>query len=234
MVKQSRGRRNKNRMPNSAAFVTSGQQELTQLTIGTPSGTFVGAQIPLIPTFEPTSRLGVLALQFSQYSIIGSSVQFVSQTTTSTSGRLALAWTFDTIDSDPVNVHQILQISRAKTGVLWKNHSSKMSRNSPEKRRFPVIDSALYVNLSSQDKQIYTPASIIYGTDGSAQSGLLVGTLIWHYKIAFYNPNVQTGVVGFRNLMTFSVVPSPAMLNAPASLVDEEEQEQGVLSDSTD
>lgn len=194
-----RSSRNNNFRRNNSALVI-GQQELTQITLGTPSGTFVGGQFPLIPTFEPTSRLGVLALQYSQYSIEFSQVQFVSQTTTNTSGRLVLAWTFDTADAGPVNVHQILQISKAKMCPVWKNMTTTMTRNSPEKRRFAVLDAQLYNDLSGEDKQIYTPASIVFGHDGSAQSGLVVGSLIWHYRIRFFNPNVQTGVVTFATL----------------------------------
>jgi hypothetical protein len=212
MVRSNRGpkRFSRNSRPQSVkplnGFRTSGQQELLQISLGTPSGSFVGGQIPLIPTFEPLSRLGVLALQFSQFSILRSRVHFISQTTTNTSGRIALAWTFDTIDADPISVHQILQVSNARTSPVWKNHTSAMKRSSPEKRRFPVIDSALFIGLSSQDKQIYTPASLIYGSDGSAQSGLTVGSLIWEYDIVFFNPNVQTGVVGFNTILGSSTV----------------------------
>jgi hypothetical protein len=210
MTKRNAVKSRRSRGP-APGYVATGQQELLQITLGTPSGTFVGGQIPLIPTFEPTSRLGVLALQYSQYSIEGSRVSYVPQTTTGTSGRLALAWTFDTVDADPVNTHQVLQVSQAKSSALWKNFSTKMKRNSPEKRRFAVIDAATFTGLTSQDKQIYTPGTLIYGSDGSAQSGLTVGSLIWHYRIRFYNPNVQTGVVSFRTIHDYAVHhPRPA------------------------
>lgn len=197
-TRKSRGRNS----ANNRSHVVAGQQELQQIVLGTPSGTFVGGRIPLIPTFEPTSRLGVLALQYSQFSVEASRVSFVSQTTTSTTGRLVLAWTFDSLDADPVNNHQLLQISRAVMTRPWQNISTAMPRNAPEKRRFPVIDGPSFVALEAQDKQIYLPATLVFGSDSSAQSGLTIGTLVWHYRIRFFNPNSPTGVVApIRNLI---------------------------------
>jgi hypothetical protein len=193
--------RRKGRAPGSASHLVEATQELMQLTLGTPSGTFVGGQIPLIPTFEPTSRLGVIALLYSQYTIERSTVSFVSQTSTTTSGRLCLSWTFDALDADPVNMHQILQNSHMSTGVVFRNRTTTMPRNSPEKRRYAVIDGPSFTALSSPDKQIYLPATLVWGTDGSAQSGLLVGSLIWRFRIRFHNPQVPTGVVNFRTIL---------------------------------
>jgi hypothetical protein len=207
----TRRRSNKNSGRKSGSQVVAGSQELRQITLGTPSGSFLGGQIPLIPTFEPTSRLGVIALLYSQYTIEVSRVSFVSQTTTNTSGRLCLAWTYDTLDADPVNCHQILQISKSRMCPLWKNMSTTMTRGSPEKRRFASIDGPSYVGLTPEDKQIYTPATLIFGSDGSAQSGLTVGSLIWHYRIRFYNPNVPTGIVStsFQTIVDPEFQPSP-------------------------
>lgn len=195
--------------------LATGQQELLQLTLGTPSGTFVGAQIPLIPTFEPASRLGQLALQYSQYSIEKSVVRFVSQTTTNSSGRVILAWTFDALDSNPTSIHQIFQIAQSRITPVWRNTSTRMSRGSPEKRRFPVIDAASFTGLSSADKQMYVPATLVYGTDGSAQSGLIIGSLVWHYVIRFYNPNVQTLPDGLASSNTLSTIAEHPPVSPP-------------------
>lgn len=185
--------RRKSRPQSQRSTVISGSQELAQISVGTPSGTFVGGQIPLIPTFEPGSRLSLAAVQFSQYSIELSRVSYVSQTTTNSSGRLTLAWTFDPLESNPVSCHQILQISQSRMVPVWKNVSTTMPRNSPEKRRFAVIEGPQFAALPTEDKQQYLPATLIFGSDGSAQSGLIVGSLIWHYRIRFYNPNFVVG-----------------------------------------
>lgn len=190
-----RNNRRGRRVARAQSHLASGQQELVQLTTGTPSGTFVGGQIPLIPTFEPTSRLGVLALQYSQFEIVTSRVTYNSYTTTNTGGRVAMGFTYDTVDPDPVSCAQIIQIARSKNGVLWRNLTVSSPGRNSEKRRYAVISSQAFVDLDSQDKQIYTPASLFWGTDLSPSSGLFVGSLVWHYSIRFFNPNVLTGSV---------------------------------------
>jgi hypothetical protein len=237
MPKASRNRRSRGR---SASFLVRGQQELIQITSGTPSGTFVGGQIPLIPTFEPTSRLGVIANLYSQYSIESSRVQFVPQSSTNTSGRLCLAWTFDALDADPVNCHQILQIVRSVMTAQYRGKSTSMPLGSPEKRRFAVIDGPTFLSLTSQDKQIYLPATLIYGSDGSAQSGLLVGSLIWHYRIRFFNANVPTGVPTGGNLLTLRennaphfFVPYMFAVDGPSRPAPHGDDESSVEDDDT-
>jgi hypothetical protein len=203
--------------------VVSGSQELQQIILGTPSGTFVGGQIPLIPTLEPGSRLSRLAIQYSQYNIEMSRVTFVSQTTTNTSGRVSFAWTFDPLESNPTSIHTILQVSGSRMAPVWKNMSTTMPRFSPEKRRFAVIEGPQFVALPVEDKQQYLPATIIFGSDGSAQSGLTVGSLIWHYRIRFFNPNLVVGAL----LTSFDTI-APPVTTAPVlefkSLVSEEEE----------
>lgn len=214
---------------NNRGVVVQGKQELAQITLGTPSGTFVGGQLPLIPTFEPGSRLSNLAVQYSQYSILVSRVEFVSQTTTNTSGRLTLAWTFDPLESTPVSCHQILQVSASRMTPVWRNITTAMPRRSPEKRRFAVIEGPQFDALSPVDKQIYLPATLVFGSDGSAQSGLVVGSLIWHYKIIFFNPNF---VIGASTSTTFATIALPTFQGPAGRFVtisegwEEEEEEQ--------
>lgn len=191
MAKRRSGRRG--RGARARGTTVTGSQELTQITTGTPSGTFVGGQIPLIPTFEPGSRLSRLAVQYSQYQIISSVVTFTSQTTTNTSGRIVMAWTFDPLESNPASCHQILQVAGSRMSALWKNHSTRLPRRSQGKRRYPVVEGPEFTALDTADKLMYLPATLIFGSDGSAQSGLTVGSLIWHYKIEFYNPNLVIG-----------------------------------------
>lgn len=231
---RTRNNRRGRRQPRTVATSTviSGSQELAQITVGTPSGTFVGGQIPLIPTFEPGSRLSLAAVQFSQYNIEVSRVSFVSQTSTNSSGRLTLAWTFDPLESNPVSCHQILQISQSRMCPIWKNISTTMPRSSPEKRRFAVIEGPQFAALPTEDKQQYLPATLIFGSDGSAQSGLTVGSLIWHYRIRFYNPNFVIGAtltsyetlappVTSSNLLPWATIEPPS---------DQEEGETRIVS----
>jgi len=202
-LKTARKPRSNPRYQSTVAHVDSGHLELIQLSLGT-SGAFVGGQIPLIPTFEPTSRLGVLALQYSQYQILSSRVEFKSYTSTNTTGRIALAFTYDTVDPDPVSCPQIIQISKSRNGVVRNNLTVSSPGRNSEKRKYAVIAGPTFASLTSVDKQIYTPATVVYGTDLSAQSGLFIGSLIWHYRIAFFNPNVLTGSVSSvrRNILT--------------------------------
>lgn len=194
---------------NMQGHVETGSQELAQITLGTPSGTFVGGQIPLIPTFEPGSRLSLLAVQYSQYAMVSSVVKFHTQTTTNTSGRLVMAWTFDPLESTPVSCHQLLQIAGAKTTPLWRDISTRMTRRSPDKRRFPVIEGPQFTALDTVDKLMYLPATLVFGTDGSAQSGLIVGSLVWHYKITFFNPNFVIGA----SLRSYETIAPPTIIN---------------------
>lgn len=205
-----------NQQPQS--MVTSGAEQLIPITVGTPSGAFVGGTLRLIPTFAPRSRLSQLALQYSQYTVEYSRVAYVAETSTTTSGRLGLAWTFDVPDQDPTEVEQILQISRARSTVLWKNISTTMPSRAPEKRRYAVISSGDYSALSPADQQQYTPASCIFGSESSAQSGLTTGHLVWHYRIRFYNPNATINFSKEPNL--FEILSS-----LPAADDDEEPSE---------
>jgi len=100
-----------------------------------------------------------------------------------------MGWTFDALQNAPTSVHQIIQMAASRVSSVWKDGSSAMTKSSPEKRKYAVIDAPAYRLLSDVDKQIYLPATFQFGTDESAQSGLLVGTLIWHYRIRFFNPN---------------------------------------------
>lgn len=167
--------------------ITSGSMELIDVSVA--GATFTGGALRLIPSFQAGSRLDILASQYSQYNIISSVVQYKTVTTTNTSGRVALAWSFDLKDPDPQSVAQIIQTARSRDDVPWKNFQSRCPRRPAEKRRYAYIDSASYVLLSLADQQAYTPASVIFGVDSSQQNGLLVGKLIWHYKIQFFNPN---------------------------------------------
>lgn len=122
-----------------------------------------------------------------------------------------MAWTFDPLESTPISIHQILQISANRLSPLWKNITTAMPRGSPDKRRFPVIEGAQFEGLSTVDKKIYLPATLVFGTDGSAQSGLTVGSLIWHYRIRFYNPNLVIGAT----LDVENLLPEPVTGSVP-------------------
>lgn len=216
-------RRSNNNNNNAGGVVVSGTQELAQITLGTPSGTFVGGQVPLIPTFEPNSRLSLIAVQYSQYAIEHSRVQFVTQANTNTSGRVVMAWTFDPLESTPVSAHQILQVSASRMSPVWRNITTAMPRRSPEKRRFAVIEGPQFAALPVEDKQQYLPATLVFGSDGSAQSGLTVGSLVWHYRIRFFNPNfvISAAFATFQTIM-------PALVEhsvPPFSKVEQESTE---------
>jgi hypothetical protein len=101
-------RRNQRRAPNKSSTILTGAQELSLLITPTPSGSTLTAKHDLIPTFESGSRLSRAAVQFSQYNIISSVVTYEPHCTTTTSGRMAMAWTFDPLESAPVSVRQIL------------------------------------------------------------------------------------------------------------------------------
>lgn len=99
-----------------------------------------------------------------------------------------------------------------------------MPRLSPEKRRFAVLEGPQFVALPTEDKQQYLPATLVFGTDGSAQSGLTVGSLIWHYRIRFYNPNFVVGAT----LTDFATIAPPVITNVPMQFstlsIDEPEE----------
>jgi len=182
-----------------------GKQEILAVKLGN-AGTFSGNQLQLIPTFEPKSRLGLIALQYSQYVIERSVVSYSTGTSTSTSGRVTLGWTFDAMQEAPTTIHQILQMSASRVSSVWKNVSSSMPARSPEKRRYAVLSADLFKTLSNADKQIYLPATLQVATDESAQSGLLVGTLMWSYSIRFFGPNAPIAET-FETLLT---APTPS------------------------
>jgi len=222
---KSRGRR---RGRNREVHVETGSLELVQLSTPGTANAFLGGRVPLIPTVIPASRLAHLALLYGQYQIEMSRVTFTSTTTTSTSGRICQAWAFDTLDPTPTSNATIIQMARSSTRHLWQNSSSGMPRRGPEKRRFPVVDPAIYAALSTVDQQIYTPATLFYGLDMSQQTGLLVGSLIWHYKIRFFNAYLvnSSGVASSVMEMMAANVHSPGPKARPSlSFVDVEEED---------
>jgi len=131
-----------------------------------------------------------MALLYSQYAIEFSSFRFVSAAPTTFSGRITMAWNFDTSDPKPTTTHQMWQQTGAVSTSPWRGITTTLPRNSGDKRRFPVLGSAAWIALSPADRQIYTPATLNFALDNTVQNGNLFGSLIWSYRIRFFNANI--------------------------------------------
>lgn len=181
--------------------VVSGEMEM--LTLRAPAdNAFVATALPLIPTFEVGSRLHSLSLQYSQFKLEFSAMRFVSSAPTTFTGRVMLAWTFDTADPTPTSSHQMWQLQSCVSVAPWRSTSVSLPRNSGDKRRYPVLDSAAWVNLSLTDRQIYTPATCVVSIDNTAQNGNLVGSVVWKYRIRFFNANILASPENIVNVLT--------------------------------
>jgi len=104
-------------------------------------------------------------------------------------GRIAMAYAFDARDQQPSDVTDIIQMSKSVYGTLWRRHTARLPTRSCEKRRYATIAPAALAGLSPADQQIYVPAILVWGSDSST-NGLTTGSIIWHYKIKFYNSNM--------------------------------------------
>jgi len=131
-----------------------------------------------------------MALLYSQFAIEHSSFRFVAACPTTFSGRISMAWSFDTADPKPSSTHQMWQQAGAVSTSPWRGITTTLPRRSNEKRRFPVLGSAAWIALSPSDRQIYTPATLNFALDNTAQNGNLLGSLIWNYRIRFFNANI--------------------------------------------
>lgn len=181
-------RKTRRRGKSSSMFISSGREEIA--TVTTQQNLTTITAFPLVPTFIPGSRLEQLALTFSQFKIISSVFQFVPVASSTTIGRFAGAFTFDTTENPPTNAEEIIQMSRAVYGNLWRSHSCVYPRGSQEKKRFPTIRRARLLSLNPSDQQEFIPATFVFATDSFPSNGLLVGHIYWHYKLQFFNPTV--------------------------------------------
>lgn len=226
-----RGKSNRNsRAPRNSHFET-GSTEIAVISAPTPSGTFGGAALPLIPTFEPASRLGQLGVLYGQYQIVSSRVRYVPNASTAWTGRIVTAWSYDASNPLPTSAHLLSQIAGARECSVHQHLSTRTSRGQFEKRRYPTIDGLSFVALTKPDQQIYLPATLWYSIDQCSQSGSIMGNLYWDYKIRFFNPfltNPTTEVTiitlardaennwdDFDNNWGTQEPPSPASIEAP-------------------
>lgn len=181
---QRRSRRRNNRPAPQQSFIDTGSVSVASIFAG---NSFAVNVFPLVPTIVPGSRLAQLALTFSQFNIISSTVSYVAQAASNIDGRFVMAYAFDTRENPPTSLNQIVQTSRSVYGPLWRNHNARLPRRSSEKRRYAVIGRDDLLALSPEDQQQFVPAVCLFA-NGESSATSRVGNLIWHYKIQFFNP----------------------------------------------
>lgn len=172
------------RRSGPASFIDTGSVSVASIFAG---DSFAVNVFPLVPTIVPGSRLAQLALTFSQFRIISTTVSYVAQAPSTIDGRFVMAYAFDTRENPPTTLNQIVQTARSVYGPLWRNHNARLPRASSEKRRYAVIARDDLLNLSPEDQQQYVPAVCIFA-NGESSASSRVGNLVWHYKIQFFNP----------------------------------------------
>ena len=182
-----RRRSRRNRRRSGQSILLRGTQRISGIT-GTTNDTFAG--FPVIPTFAIGTRLAQIASTFSQFSIVSSTFRYVPKCSTTTAGRIAGTFLFDTRDQPPDSIDDMLQMTRVRVGQLWRQHRFRLPRRSAEKRRYPTISSSALLALSPVEQQEFVPATFIYGST-SPQNGIALGDIVWHYSIRFFNPTLS-------------------------------------------
>nr|QUE49159.1 MAG: putative coat protein [Hubei sclerotinia RNA virus 1-WX] len=163
---------------------------------------FNTATVPLIPTNFTWLR-GV-ALSFSKYRWNRLRLFYLPAVGSSTAGRVASSLIYDGADLTPANLAAIIAGNRSTFGPVWAGQSGFDSSNpfanhsdmihldldcsKLDKKYYPTTTLSNYNGLSSSDKNIYCPASLLVGADAIVATAAVVGSFYITYEIEFVEP----------------------------------------------
>lgn len=167
------------------------------------SGAFTTAITPIIPS--TCSWLGGLASSFSKFRWNRLRIFYLPAVGTSTSGRVASSLLYDAVDTTPAKMSQLIAGYRATFGPVWAGQSGFDSSNpfanhsdmvhldldcsKAGKKYYPYTSVTNYNGLSSSDKNIYSPAELLVGSEGvTLSSGSSVGSFYVTYEIELLEP----------------------------------------------
>jgi hypothetical protein len=192
--------------PNGGMIV-SNSEELTQVISSSTANGFTSVTVPLVPS--QTNWLKGVASSFSKFRWIRLRVFYIPAVGTSISGRIAASLVYDGADLAPSSVSNIIAGFRATFGPVWAGQSGFDSSNPftghsdmvhldldcsrSAKRYYPYIGLAAYNALSSADKNIYNPATLLIGSDGIAGVSSTVGSFYLSYEVELLEP-VAVGI----------------------------------------
>jgi len=165
-------------------------------------GAFSSASVPLIPA--RFSWLGAVASSFSKWRWLRLRILYLPTVGTTTTGRVGICLGYDTNDTVPGNMDQIIAGNRATFGPVWAGQSGFDSSNpfaarsdmihldvdvnKFDKPYYPYCTAVSFNAMSSTDKNIYSPAGIDLGLDNVGTALLTVGTLYASYEVELLEP----------------------------------------------
>lgn len=174
-------------------------------TVAGPStpGAFAVGVFPLIPS--QLNWLGGLASSFSKFRWNRLRLFYLPAVGTSASGRVASSLIYDGADLLPTKMAALIAGYRATFGPVWAGQSGFDSSNpfavhsdmvhldldcsKLAKRYYPYTTNANYVGLSASDKNIYSPAELLVGSEGiTTGTSVNVGSFYVSYEIELLEP----------------------------------------------
>jgi len=168
--------------------------------------------------------LSVQALDWQQYVFHRCSVRFVTQTSTSATGSLTIAPSYNFLQPVPENLTEALNTASAVNNVCWEALDCKLDKQ----LMFPIGPRKLLrFGAASGDLNTYDAARVFICTNGQANTNA-IGLLVISYDVEFfgpqYGPNAQLtplyySVFGFSSYQTIPDT-TPTNLLFPVSLFD--------------
>lgn len=171
------------------------------------TGAFSAAVFPLIPA--QLNWLGGLALSFSKFRWNRLRVFYLPAVGTGSSGRIASSLIYDGADVLPTKMSALIAGYRATFGPVWAGQSGFDSTNpfanhsdmvhldldcsKLAKRYYPYTSATNYAGLSTSDKNIYSPAELLVGSEGiTTGTSTNVGSFYVSYEIELLEPVAST------------------------------------------
>lgn len=190
------------RATNGGGMMVCNTESFGDVVSSATANQFNTATLPLIPV-SPT-WLRSIALSFSKFRWNRVRLFYLPAVGSSTAGRTAASLIYDGGDLSPANLAAIIAGNRATFGPVWAGQSGFDSSNpfsnhsdmihldldcsKLAKRYYPITTLTNYNGLSSSDKNIYCPASLLSGVDGVATTTTTVGSYYITYEVELLEP----------------------------------------------
>lgn len=133
--------------------------------------------------------LSTIAAGYSRYKYVRASVEFVPHIGTQSSGQVAMAFSYDEIDTPPAGMLQIGQTNGSITRPLYGTGKRIICHADTRKQlpsyRFCSADH--YPTVPPDTRNDYNPFTLWFGTD-SQVNGQIIGTLHYSFSVLLLDP----------------------------------------------
>lgn len=173
-------------MSQGPTTIVRGSEGIGQLGLGSAFQFSVVDLSPMAPasagvySLEAT-WLGRQATLYNRYRYLRCTLRYVPFVSTSTSGRVAFAYTGDTNDIAPTSVQTMTQYQNSVEAPVWREVTCNFQ---PTSQREFVVTSITGANSQGLPP---APGNFLVGTDSGAGSSQSVGSLYLDYEVEFWS-----------------------------------------------